>query len=287
MHTRGHLAAVVTIGMAACGGATTSGLAVGKLGGGLDTYAQMAPQGAEMCAVEKGLAAKPTVIGKPVGEDCSDALKRDRLWRGAMRTLSAYAGTLEALASDNGDESAGKLQAARTGVTGSDWVDAPDTEARDAVAKLVEVMKSDPAKDDLKKTIGAAAPHVKTICDGLEGYLSDQATKATKMFSEVETQRGSQTDRRCGALDSRSVCVNESLLDRVSYGHLYAQLALLESHHAAAHDAVSAFCAAHAELESAAADGKLDDEATRAAIVKAVQSSHASAPAPAADDDAK
>lgn len=281
MQTRGHVLAAMTMLMVACGGATTSGLAVGKLGDGVGAHAQTAPQGAELCAVEKALAAKPSVIGKPVGEDCSDALKRDRLWRGAMRTLSAYSGTLEALASGDGDESAGKLQAARTGVTDSDWIDAPDTEARDAVAKLVEVMKSDAAKDDLEKTVTAAAPHVKTICDGLLAYSSEQATKATKMFSEVEAQRGSQTDRRCGALDNRSICVNESLVDRVTYGHLYAQLALLESNHRAARDAVSAFCAAHGELESAAADGKLDDEATRAAIVKAVQSSHGSAPAPA------
>src|SRR5690606_38696510 len=125
---------------------------------------QMAPRGAETCAVEKALAAKPTLNCAPAGKECEESVKRDWLWRGAMRTLSAYGDTLEALASGKGDARAGKLPAARTGVTGNDWVDvSSDTEARDAVAELVKATQGEAAKDDLGGTIGAAAPHVETI----------------------------------------------------------------------------------------------------------------------------
>ncbi len=263
--------------LCACGGATASGLAVGKLGSGLGAHAQGAPQGAETCAVQKAIAAKPSIRGGAAGKECNDSLKSDRKWRAAMRVLAAYADTLEALASGNGD-SAGEVHAARAG-----------TPESDAAAKLVDVMRGEAAKEDLEKLIGAAAPHVKSICDGLGEYLDDQAQKAGQALADVEEKRGSLTDRRCGTLNKQSVCVNESLTDRVTYGHLYGQLALIESNHVAARDAAAAFCAAHRELESAAEDGKLDDEGTHAAIVKAVKSSHGPAPgaASAADDAAE
>ena len=265
----------------ACGGAVTSGVVVGKVGEDLSAQAKGAPQGATVCALQESLSAPTGGAEKPTTEACGKAAKNDQLWHRSMLVLGAYGETLETLASGQGTDTTGQLEAAGTGVRGNDWVDvegAPEQAARTAATQLVTQMSTNSSKGDLGETVKAAAPHVKTLCDGLTAYLEAQAKSLADIEKEAEKRRAARTERRCGALDSRPVCVGDSMVDRMVYGSAFGQIAALESSHLEAHDAVAAFCAAHIKLEAAASAGTLSKDQTYLDVVEAVRSNHRSQP---------
>ena len=263
--------------MTACGGPVMSGVAFGKVGRDLSAHTQSAPQGAEVCALQDALAAPNTGSEKPASETCAKVLKTDLLWRRVMLVLGAYGETLEAVAGGSSADTAGQLEAARTGVHGGDWIDvdgAPEQGARDAAAQLVSQMGASGSKGDLAKVVKDAAPHVKTLCDGLGNYLEAQAKSLADIEKDAEKKHAARSDRRCAVLDSRNICVSESVIDRMFYATVFGQAALLEGAHQEARDAVGGFCAAHGKLESAAADGRLGKDKTYTEIVEAVSSAH-------------
>ena len=260
----------------ACGGAVQSGVAVGKVGQGLSTHAHAAPQGAEVCALQEALTAPtPGAAEKPTSESCAKAAKSDQLWHRALVVLGAYGATLETMAAGAGTDTTGQLEAAQTGVTGADWIDvdsAPEQAGRTAVSKLVTQLSTNPSKGELAGAVTAAAPSVKTLCDGLTSYLETQAHSLVDIEKEAEKRRAARTERRCGALDTRPVCVGDSMVDRMVYASVFGQIATLESSHLEAHDAVAGFCAAHLKLEAAAAAGSLSKDQTYLDVVAAVKS---------------
>jgi hypothetical protein len=289
-------AAVFTLALTlpACGGAVTSGVVVGKVGEGLSDHAHAAPQGAAVCALQEALAAPAAGAEKPTSETCSKAAKSDQLWHRSMLVLAAYGETIETLASGDGNDTTGQLEAAETGVHGADWIDvdgAPEQAARTAASQLVTQMSTNASKGDLAEAVKAAAPHVKTLCSGLTSYLEAQAHSLADIEKDAEKRRAARTERRCGALDSRPVCVGDSMVDRMVYGASFGQIATLETSHLEAHDAVAGFCAAHIKLEAAAAAGNLSKDQTYRDVVEAVRSVHRSQPqvgaAKAADAPAK
>lgn len=265
----------------ACGGAVTSGVAVGKVGQGLAAQAHAAPQGAEVCALQESLAAPGAGAEKPTSETCAKAAKSDQLWHRSMLVLAGYGETLEEMGEGEADDSTGKLEAAQSGVRGGDWVDVDspaEQAARTAVLQLVNQMSANPSKGDLAGAVKAAAPNVKTICDGLTAYLETQARSLADIEKDAEKRRAARTERRCGALDTRPVCVGDSMVDRMVYAGVFGNIAALESSHLEAHDAVAAFCAAHVKLEAAAAAGTLSKDQTYADVVEAVKSVRRSPP---------
>lgn len=271
-----------------CAGAVTSGSAVGRIGQDLSGHAHQVPRGGDVCAAKEGLAAQPGGPEKPIGETCAKPATSDALWRRSLGVLAAYGQTLDAIAQGGDGAAAGQVQAARTGIQGEDWiqVDEPgEVAARKAAAQLVTQLQTKEGKDDLEKTIGDAAPHVRTICDGLVPYLEAQATALGEIPRELEKKRANRSDRRCTTLDGKSVCVSDSASDRVVQAIVMGQLIGLESAHLDARDAVAGFCAAHGKLAEAAGAGALGDEKTDGAIADAVRSARkprAAAPPPAA-----
>jgi hypothetical protein len=275
--TRGALPAAIAlaISMPSCASSANSSVAVASIGRGLSAHAGAVPQGAEACALHEAVAARtPGTPDKPLSETCAKAVNSDLLWRRAMVVLSAYSQKLEAVASGASPETSGQLEAALTGVRADDWIDAepgPEQAARDAVAKLVTQMATKSEKTDLDKTIKDAAPHVKTVCSGLGAYLDEQVKKFDEVGTELEKKRASRTDRRCATFDTRTICVSESVLDRVVYAISFGDLARQEANHLDARDNVAMFCAAHAKLESAAGSGTTNKDETYVAIVEAVK----------------
>jgi len=271
-----------------CGGAVAPAVAVGKVGENLHGRAQVAPHGGEVCLLQEALSDKPQSGERPMSDACAKAFKSDRLWRGALLVLGAYGETLETIAEGDGEETTGQLEAALTGISGPGWIQAEETAAADAVGQLAAQMSANAPKDKLEKFIQDAAPHVKTICDGLGAYLDAQAKGLTDVEKEAEKKRTSKTDRRCGSIDNKSVCVSDSALDRLVYGNAYGQVAIMAANHADARDDVAGFCAAHKKLEEAAASGTLGKDETYAGIVDAIKSARGSsgnAPEPAKKTD--
>ena len=274
--------AALVLTMVGCGGAVQSGVAVGRVGHSLSAQARTAPQGAEVCALQESLTALPGTE-KPMTEACGKAARSDLLWRRTMAVLAAYGQTLETLASGSGGDSAGRLEAALTGVSGADSIaadGAAEQSARDGAVALVQQMGSGSAGGDLSRAIKDAAPHVKAICEGLTAYLETTAKGFADVEKEAEKKRATRGDRRCGTVSGANVCVGESPIDRMVYGNVFAQAALMESAHQETRDAVAGFCAAHRKAEQAAADGNLGKDKTYADIVDAVK---AAQHAPAAD----
>jgi hypothetical protein len=251
-----------------------SGVAVGELGTNLGSDARDVPRGADLCAYQESLGQpSPNGTDKSMSEACKKATKSDKLWRKSMAVLGAYSGKLEDLAWGANADLAGKLEGATTGVTDPNWTDAdgPDeTAARDAVNELAKQLRSNASKGDLGDTIKQAAPHVKTICDGLGKYLDTQLKTANDAETEVDKRRTSHNDRRCASLDGKNVCVQESVLDRMTYAGAFANLEGISASHADARDTLSEFCAAHAKLEEAANAGNLGKDKTYDDIVEAV-----------------
>jgi hypothetical protein len=274
------LGAALALGVAACGGAVQSGVAVGRVGHGLSAHARSAPQGAEVCALQESLTALPG-SEKAMNDACGKAARSDLLWRRSMGVLAAYGQTLETLASGSGGEGAGKLEAALTGVGGADSMPAEgaaEQAARDGAVALVQQMSSGSAGGDLSRAIKDAAPHVKAICEGLTAYLDTTAKGFADVEKDAEKKRASRGDRRCGSVSGANVCVGESPIDRMVYGNVFAQAALMESAHLDTRDSVAGFCAAHRKAEQAAADGNLGKDKTYADVVDAVKAAqHAQA----------
>ncbi len=278
--------AVVGFGLGGCGGAVSSGVAVGRTGESLALHAQAAPQGASVCALQEGLNAAPGA-DKPVTATCSKALRSDQLWRRAMLVLAAYGETLTEISFDKDAPLAGQLEAASTGVRDASWPevdDAGEKSARDASAQLVAQMNANAGKGDLSRTVRDAAPHVKTLCDGLSAYLETQARTLGDLQKDMEKKRAAPTSRRCGALDNRTLCVGDTPIDRAVYGSTLGHAALLEANHVDAFNAVSGFCSAHVKLEAAAASGKASKDATHTEVVEAVRSARRLQPAPLSTD---
>jgi hypothetical protein len=274
----------------ACGGAGTPSVAVGKVGSDLSAHTHAVPQGAEVCALQEAVAAPATGTEKPTSETCGKALKSDQLWRRSMGVLAAYAETLEDLAAGGNSESTGQLAAARTGVTGPNWIEVEDGKekaARTAAADIVNQLGTNTSKGDLDKMVKDAAPHVKTVCEGLVAYLEAQARGLVDVQKEVEKKRTARNDRRCASVDSRSICVGESVIDRMVYANMFGHAAALESSHLEAHDAVAGFCAAHAKLQEAAEKGDLSSDKTYVNVVDAVKSARRSQPQVGAEGGGK
>lgn len=262
----------ISLALPACSGTVQSGAAVGRVAHGLSAHARTAPQGAEVCALQEALSALPG-SEKPIAEGCTKAAKSDLLWRRVMAVLAAYGQTLETLASGSGGDNAGKLEAALTGVSGSDWISvdgASEQSAKEAAEKLVKLMSE--SGGDLSKAIKDAGPQVRTICDGLISALEAGAKGFADVQKEAEKKRSSRGDRRCGTMGGTNVCVGESPIDRMVYADVFAQGALLETGHLETRDAVAGFCAAHKKLESAAQSGDLSKDQTYTDIVAAVKS---------------
>jgi hypothetical protein len=264
------------LAMPACATNTVaSGVAVGRVGHGLSAKAQTVPQGAEVCALGEALAATPPgATEKPLSETCSKAAKSDELWRRSMVVLAAHADKLDALASGAKPETAGQLEAATTGVRGADWIqvdDAQEQAARDAVAQLVSQMGTSAPKADLAKVVQDAAPHVKTLCEGLTAYLDKEVKAAADIENDVEKKRAARANHRCGMLDNRTICVSESFVDRIVYAEVYGRAAAVASSHMEARDAVATFCAAHQKLEEVSANGQLAKDQAYLDVVEAVK----------------
>lgn len=259
----------------ACGGAAATGAATGKIGRDVSARAQAVPQGAEVCAFKDALATQTGAPDKPLADTCGKAQKSDRLWQRSMIVLGAYADTLDALASGADAETTGPMEAAMTGVQGLDWVEVEDGKekaAREAVSEIVKQMRTNTAEGKLDKAVKDAGPHVATVCDGLVPYLEAQAQALAEIQKDLEKKRTARQDRRCGTVDARNVCVSESVIDRGFYANAFGHLAMLESSHEEARQAVAGFCAAHRKLVEAAEKGELSSQKTYLDVVDAVRS---------------
>jgi hypothetical protein len=239
-----------------------------------------------VCALQEALnPPSPGTAEKPVSETCGKAVNSDLLWRRALIVLSAYSSKLQAVASGETSETTGQLEGQLTGVSGDDWVSVDSDEekrAREAVTRLVSQMTAKQDKVDLDKTVKDAAPYVKTLCSGLGTYLETQATKFGEFRAEIEKKRTAKSDRRCASSDGKTICVSESVIDRIVYANAFGDFAMAEENHYEARDDVARFCAAHAKLESASGSGETKKDETYAGIVDAVKAVPHSRPQPAA-----
>jgi hypothetical protein len=267
----------LTLVLPACGGATATGSAAGKMGRDLSTRSEAVPQGAEVCALKDALATQSGATpDKPMNDICGKARKSDVVWQGSMAVLGAYADTLDSLAAGGKGETSGPLEAAMTGIT-SDSMESDEPKekgAREAALALVSQLAKNGSEGKLDKAVKDAAPHVKTICGGLVPYLEDQVKALADIQKELDKKRVARGDRRCGQLDSRNICVSESVIDRVVYANAFGHLATLETGHDEARRAVAGFCAAHNKLEEAAQSGDLGSDQTYFNIVDAVKNAH-------------
>ena len=267
------IAALVSLASACAKGPVVPVVAVGKVGSGLSSYAGDVPQGATLCAYKRALDDPHAKDKTPFAAACQDVSKSDLLWQRSMTVLAAYGDNVAEIASGSEPETTGRLEAALSGVEGENWVEVGGDEkaARDAVTKLVEQLGGRNDKTDLKEAVSAAAPHVKTVCTGLDAFLERQKRDASDLHKQIEEKRTSPTTRRCAMLDGRSVCVSDSAIDSLGYAETLSHVALLEARHEQAQRSVKAFCAAHAKLAEAAEAGNLKDEKTYQSIVDAVR----------------
>lgn len=277
----------VSIGAFGCGGGAASGVAVGRVAEGLPARAQSAPRGGDLCLVQESLASQPGGPEKPMSDACAKAFKQDRVHRRAMIVLGAYGATLADLGRGGDEERAGHLEAAMSPGSASEG---EDKAVDDAASQLATLLAAG-GKKDLEKLIQDAAPSVATICDALVSSLDKETRGFKDAQADVEKKRLSKTDRRCGSLDNKSVCVSGSTIDAVTYAMTYGELSVLEHDHAMAHGDVAGFCAAHKKLEEAAKNGDVSKDATFDAVVEAVKSSRggggSAAPAPESKPAAK
>jgi hypothetical protein len=269
------IAECVTLGLlaTACGASVVrSGVGVGAVGRGLSVHAATAPQGAQVCLLQDSLGPRPVGLEKSMGDTCSKALKSDALWRRAVLVMSLYGQRLESVASGADVETSGRLEAALTGITSTDWSDADDSAARDAVTTLVNQMSpAAESKVDLSKIIQDAAPPIKTLCDGLTSYLDSQSQSLAAIQKDVDKKRMSRTIRRCGMLEKQTVCVADTVVDHMVYAEVFGEVVALENSTLEARDSVTRFCVAHEKLAAAAANGQLTKKQTYFDVVEAVK----------------
>jgi hypothetical protein len=207
-----------------------------------------------------------------MSDTCSKAMKNDMLWRRAMLVLSLYGERLETVASGGEVDTSGKIQAAMSGISGADWSDADDQASRDAVTNLVSQMGATPeGKADLGKIVQDAAPSVRVLCDSLGSTLDKQAQDLATLQKDWDKKRMSRTARRCGMLEKQTVCVGDSVVDRMVYAGVYGQVVALESSTLEARDGVARFCAAHDKLVLAAGNGSLAKKQTYFDVADAVR----------------
>lgn len=282
--------ALATLLLACGGGGLTPAAAVGKVGGNLSAHAHSVPQGAELCALKEAMKAAGGKAKTSVTDPCKEHLKRDQVWRRSMTALAAYGEHIEAVSEGLDPETSGRLQAALTGVRSPNWIDVEgdkEQAARKAVAELVSQMDKSTADNDLASIVNAAAPHVKKICDGLQPYLEEQAQAAAELSDEIPKKQKAPTARRCAMIDNRPICMADNVVDHMVYATEFGRLAAMEAGHRDASQAVAAFCAAHAKLDKAAAEGSLDDDETGRAVVDEVKRAIPERSEPATDEPAE
>ncbi len=273
----------------ACGASVVrSGTGVGAVGRGLSVHAAVAPQGAQICLWQDSLGSQPVGLEKSMGDTCSKALKNDALWRRAMLVMSLYGERIETVASGADADTSGKLEAALTGINGPDWSDADDQASRDAVTTLVSQMSAPSnTQTDLRKIVQDAAPPVKTLCDGLLSYLDTQSQSLSAIQKDVDKKHMSRAIRRCGVLEKQTVCVADSVVDRMVYADVFGQVVALENSTLEARDSVTRFCVAHEKLAAAAANNQLSKKQTYFDVVEAVKAVPRAQPQWTAPDAAK
>jgi len=254
-------------------GPTVTVVAVGKVGSGLTAHAGAVPQGAVVCAYKRALEDPRSKDKTTVAEACKEAATSDELWQRSMGVLAAYSENIAEIASGTDPGTTGRLEAELTGIRGPNWIEVGGDEkgAREAVTQLVGQLAGRNDKSDLKEAVKIAAPHVKTICSGLNAYLERQKRDLADLQKDIEDKRTAPTTRRCAMLDNRSICVSDSVSDSIGYANALGDLAVLEDRHANAQTAMKGFCAAHEKLAEAAENNNLRDEKTYQAIVDAVR----------------
>lgn len=264
----------LAMSVSACGASVVrSGAGVGAVGRGLALHASDAPQAAQTCFWQDSLGPQPVGAEKSMVDTCSKALKSDALWRRAILVMSLYGERLEAVASGADVDVTGKLEASLSGINGADWSDADDQTARDAVTTLVNQMNANTDnRTDLSKLVQDAAPPVKTLCDGVGKYLDTQSQNLATIHKDIDKKRMSKSIRRCGMLEKQTVCVADSVVDRMVYADAFGQVISLENKTLEARDQISRFCAAHDKLASAAANGQLSKKQTYFDVVEAARS---------------
>lgn len=259
----------------ACGAQTVqSGAGVGAIGRDLAINAQAVPQGTQICLWQESLGAQPVPgTEKPITETCGNALKSDLLWRRSVLVLSLYAEHLGNVAAGADAESSGRLEAARTGITTADWSDVNDQGVRDAVTSLVSQMSpAGGTRTDLSKIVQDASGPVKIVCDGLLSYLDAQAQSLGAIQKDIDKKRTNRTIRRCGTLEKQTICVADSVVDRLAYADAFGQVFALQNSTLEGRDSVARFCSAHQKLVAAAAGGQLTKKQTNADIIESVKS---------------
>ena len=265
--------AVATLATACGGSSVRSGVAVGGLGSSLGLHLDAAPHSAEVCLLKDSLLPSNGGIDKPLTDNCAKAQKNDLLMRRALQTLSLYGQRLGAAASGEDAETAGKLEAATAGVNGTEWSDAEDQTARDAVSQLVTQMgaPTQGSKVDLNKIVLDAAPPVKSLCTSFTAYIDGQIKDLAAIRQDVDKKSQSRQIRRCGTYETHSICVADTVVDRMVYAEIFARAASLENESYDAKDNASRFCAAHDRLAEAAQKDQLSKKETYAAVVEAVK----------------
>jgi phosphoheptose isomerase len=268
----GVLALVLTT--SACAKKTSvSVAAVGRVGVGLAEHSMTAPRAGDLCVIEKALEAVAGQFQEPPTTTCAKERTEDELWRRSLRVLGAYGDDLEAIALGAKPERSGKLQAERTMIEDSQWIEVEgdsQQSVRAAAADLVEVMRSHEERESLENIVEEAAPHVKTLCEELDAHLATQTARAHSLLEKVETEYASARTARCTQLNGTSVCVARSSADSVAHANTVALLTNIETHHRETRDTLSGFCAAHDTLTSIAADGRFARDASYDRIVQSM-----------------
>jgi hypothetical protein len=194
------------------------------------------------------------------------------MWRRAVLVLSLYGERVEAVAAGADPESTGRLEAARSGIVAADWSEVNEQGVRDAVTALVNQMNPPAgAKADLSKIVQDASGPIKTVCDGLISSLDAQSQSLLAIQKEIDKRRLNRMKRRCGTLDKQTVCVADSVVDRLGYADALGQVFALQNSTLEGRDSVARFCAAHEKLAAAAASGQLSKKQTYFDIVEGVR----------------
>jgi hypothetical protein len=267
--------AILAVLAPACGGSVVrSGAGVGNVGQGLSVYADGASRTAELCLLGDSLGTQSGGAEKSLTDSCRKAQKEDLLWRRAMLTLSLYGQRLAWAAEGEDAETSGKLEGALSGVGGADWSDADDQNSRDAVTQLVEQMNAaatSGGKVDVNKLVIDAATPIKTLCATLGTHFEAQLRDLALARKDVDKKSMSRAIRRCATYETHTICVADTVVDRMVYSEVFARIVAMENSTYDAKDGVARFCAAHDKLAEAAQNNQLGKKETFAAIVNAVK----------------
>ena len=135
-----------------------------------------------------------------------------------MLVLAAYGETLETVALGADADGAGQIRVRahrREGQRlGSRSTAPPSRPPATPRRSSPSQMCATGGKGDLAGFVKSAAPHVKTLCEGLTAYLEAQSKSLGDIEKEAEKKHGARSDRRCAQLDGRTMCVSESVVDR-------------------------------------------------------------------------